>query len=80
MKFKNMKIAITDEVQLKAVCNVLKGMGYHQEEDFKSGFHKFIHTGNDGFDFWCSDLNFGVEVTITDLLAMRDQLFMESIR
>ena len=28
MKFKNMKIEITDKVQLKAVCDVLEGMGY----------------------------------------------------
>lgn len=80
MKFKNMKIAITDEAHLKAVCDVLGSMGLHQEEDFKAGFHRFIHVGSGGFDFWNTDMPFGDEVTLTDLLAMRDQIFMESIR
>lgn len=29
--FDNLKIAITDEVQLKAVCDVLQSMGYEKE-------------------------------------------------
>lgn len=78
MKFKNMKIAITDEVHLKAVCDVLESMGYRK--DITRG-SCFVITHEYGFySIHDHHYYFNNETTLTDLLAMRDQLFMESIR
>lgn len=80
MKFKNMKIAITDEAHLKAVCDVLESMGY-----IKCGWIGYTKpvllttTINGHFtDHAVSFINCFVETdtTLTDLLSMRDQLFM----
>lgn len=78
MKFRNMKIEITDEVQLKAVCDVLQSMGY--KKDLLKG-NKWILCHELGYfsihdhhyDFQCS------VVTLTDLLALRDKQFKEKI-
>ena len=78
MKFKNMKIAITDEVHLKAVCDVLGSMGYSQE--LRAGEStKSIESYSDGI-YDCYMFSQDSDTTLADLLAMRDQIFMESIR
>lgn len=81
MKFKNMKIAITDEVHLKAVCDVLESMGYKPYQP--SPCNECAYTWDDGF--YCLDKHMDSRViydsvTLTELLAMRDQLFMESLK
>lgn len=75
----NLKIAITDAVQLKAVCDVLESVG------FKCGFKsevkmtKHIETYSDGvYDMYCFNDN-GCNTTLTDLLAMRDKKIKEKI-
>ena len=84
MKFKNMKIEITDEVQLKAVCDVLQSMGYvpNMIEDniktysvitYESGAYSNWNKFDSGFFRYKN-------TTLTDLLAMRDHLFMEYLK
>ena len=77
--YKRMKIAITDEVQLKAVCDVLESIG------FKFGFKsevkmtKHIETYSDGvYDMYCFN-DSGCNTTLTDLLSLRDKQFMEKL-
>lgn len=77
--YKRMKIAITDEVQFEAVCDVLESMG------FKFGFKsevkttKHIETYSDGvYDMYCFN-DSGCNTTLTDLLALRDKQFMEQL-
>lgn len=84
MTFKNMKIEITDEVQLKAVCDVLQSMGYKKTGWI--GYSKvfFISTNKIGqmTDHAISLMNCfnSIELTtLTDLLALRDKQFMEKI-
>ncbi len=81
MTFKNMKIAIIDEVQLKAVCEVLESMGYSYWVIDKND--KWIGTSfkNKQFTTFSTDVCFSDEVlvTLTDLLALRDKQFMEKI-
>lgn len=75
MTFKNMKIEITDEVQLKAVCDVLESMGYGYWVIDKND--KWIGTSfkNKQFTTFSTDVCFSDEVlvTLTDLLEMRDK-------
>lgn len=83
MKFKNMKIAITDEVHLKAVCDVLQSMGYDKPfQTFDDSEITNVECYDNGeLAKYGDDLgDNGETVTLTDLLAMRDQLFMGSIR
>lgn len=81
MTFKNMKIEITDEVHLKAVCDVLESMGYSYWGVDKND--KWIGTSfkDKQFTAFPTDvfLNDVVLITLTDLLAMRDKQFMEKI-
>lgn len=74
-----MKIAITDEAHLKAVCDVLESMGYVND-----GVHEidnFIHTYKSGcFEGFYSDLHWGEIVTISDLLHMRDEMVKENAK
>lgn len=82
MTFKNMKIEITDEVQLKAVCDVLQSMGFKCANlgNENSGWDVLIYPS---IRSWCQSMysgNLYEPATLTDLLSMRDQLFMESIR
>ena len=75
MKFKNMKIAITDETHLKAVCDVLRSIGYSVWA-VGLGASNWVVTSKIGnattfaFDA-CSD---NTLVTLSDLLAMRDDM------
>lgn len=85
MKFKNMKIAITDEVHLKAVCDVLESMGYRKGALYVNmGQNLTILATYKGGEFlqYCHKkaAKYHEPATLTDLLAMRDQIFMESIR
>lgn len=80
MTFKNMKIAITDEVQLKAVCDVLQSMGYNPYQPSPSD--ECVYTWEDGFycvDKYMESRVIYKTVTLTDLLALRDKQFMEKI-
>lgn len=88
--FDNLKIAITDEVQFEAVCDVLESMGFtnnqfgfdinnHREKNkFKS-----ISCYESGlFYYHKMDVDmicFCDLVTLTDLLAMRDKKIKEKI-
>lgn len=82
MKFKNMKIAITDEVHLKAVCDVLGSMGFKCANlgNENSGWDVLIYPS---IRSWCQSMysgNLYEPATLTDLLAMRDHLFMEYLK
>lgn len=82
MTFKNMKIEITDEVQLKAVCDVLQSMGYSCGiQIFGDKDIKTVECYDDGeLAKYGNDLgDNGETVTLTDLLSMRDKQFMEKI-
>ncbi|QHJ79194.1 MAG: hypothetical protein [Caudoviricetes sp.] len=82
MKFKSMKIAITDEAHLKAVCDVLELMGYK-----KSGWTPIdalvICASDNGYysnytrmdGFWDE-----YKTTLTDLLKMRDEMNRPKVR
>lgn len=91
MKFQNLKIAITDEVHLKAVCDVLESMGYKNEQfDFPITNHrgassfKSIACYERGVYFLhkldASQINLWEVTTLTDLLKMRDEAFKGAIR
>lgn len=76
--YKNMKIAITDEVQLKAVCDVLESMGYAKRATHTHS--KYIKTNESGiFDCFWANYEINCNTTLTDLLALRDKHFMENI-
>ena len=77
-----MKIEITDEVQLKAVCDVLESMGYEKPfQVFDDNEIKSVECYDDGSlaKYGCDLGRNGETVTLTDLLAMRDKQFMEKI-
>lgn len=81
MKFDNLKIAITDEVQLKAICDVLESMGYIKEltTSYKP---KSICTYGDGtYHVYMRvvEHKIGDLATLTDLLAIRDKQIKEKI-
>lgn len=81
MKFQNLKIAITDEVHLKAVCDVLESMGYRWCNDAKHNKPtKHIITFSDGlFDYFYGGCRWYDLTTLTDLLRMRDNQIKEAI-
>jgi hypothetical protein len=81
MKFKNMKIAITDETHLKAVCDVLRSIGYSVWAA-GLGASNWVVTSKVGnattFEFdVCSD---NTLVTLSDLLAMRDKMVKDNAK
>lgn len=90
MKFQNLKIAITDEVHLKAVCDVLESMGYKNDQfGFPVQNHRDIKQFQSVACYqqgkysvcklnvgW---INFCELVTLTDLLKMRDNQIKEAI-
>ena len=76
--FKNMKIAITDDVHLRSVCEVLESIGYEQE--FETSAKQFARTvstcvgglyGVFSYEAWVYD------TTLTDLLRIRDEMVKE---
>lgn len=88
MTFKDMKIAITDEVHLKAVCDVLESMGYTKQSVYWDNCidASIVCACEDGDMMDFTEWKIGVdalsayeEVTLTDLLALRDKQFMEKI-
>ena len=79
--FDNLKIAITDEVQLKAVCDVLKSMGYEKEMATSKKPMSVCTYGDGTYHIYGrgAEHKIGKLTTLTDLLAMRDKHFMEKI-
>ena len=70
--FKNMKIEITDELHLKAVCEVLESMGYH---GVRANLNSVLITSEFGkFSAvpYCTSELYSL-TTLTDLLKMRDE-------
>lgn len=76
--FDNLKIAITDEVQLKAVCEVLESMGYGLIEELRKS-DSFINTFDCGLYYGINIDSDLPNTTLTDLLAIRDKQLMEKI-
>ncbi|MEG0197800.1 MAG: hypothetical protein RR676_11460 [Acinetobacter sp.] len=76
--FKNLKIAITDETHLKAVCDVLESMGYSEGLSLDyvgSDQHRYIMTHDNGvYAYYChyDESSDYLELTLSDLLKMRD--------
>lgn len=67
--YQNLKIAITDDTHLNAVCDVLESMGFKP----KVGITKHIETYVDGvYDMYPFN-DKGCNTTLTDLLAIRDK-------
>ena len=82
MKFKDMKIAITDETHLEAVCDVLGSIGYNVWGVGLGGASNWVATSKIGnattFDFdACPD---NALVTLSDLLAMRDEMVKDNAK
>ena len=80
MTFKNLKIAITDETHLKAVCDVLESMGYLKGLSLDyvgSDQYKYIMTHDNGvYAYYChyEEPSDYLEPTLSDLLKMRDDM------
>lgn len=71
--FKNLKIAITDETHLKAVCEVLESMDY-TECGYDLDCNNIVARSHgvffgDKYDDWDFD-----QVTLSDLLKIRDEM------
>ena len=81
MKFKDMKIAITDETHLKAVCDVLRSIGYNVWGAVL-GASNWVVTSKIGnattFEFDAFPDN--ALVTLSDLLAMRDKMVKDNAK
>ena len=80
-----MKIAITDEAHLKAVCEVLESMGYKKAEsipyDDSDEFKNCCSHVNGVYAYYCHNLAGDYEtVTLTDLLRMRDEMVKENAK
>lgn len=72
--FKNLKIAITDETHLKAVCEVLESMGY--KLDYESSIANYVVTCSAGIYqiYSCAKYIALAECSLTDLLKTRDEM------
>ena len=69
----NLKIAITDETHLNAVCDALESMGFKCGFKPKVEITKHIETYVDGvYDMYPFN-DKGCDTTLTDLLAIRDK-------
>lgn len=85
-KFLNLKIAITDEVHFKAVCEVLESMGFSMSNHSMGpypfdGDNSVVTYSDKTYMEYChrcagDDCEL---VTLNDLLIMRDKQFMENI-
>lgn len=74
-EFKNMKIEITDETHLKAVCDVLKDLGYKCEFITSSYVPVCIIAFADGI--YCAysyDVYATKTYTLASLLKIRDEM------
>lgn len=76
--YQNLKIAITDEVQLKAVCEVLESMGFECERESENPNMIITSNKGDRYIAICVVYPRGT-TTLTNLLALRDKQFMEKI-
>ena len=79
MTFKNLKIAITDETHLKAVCEVLATLGYKKAEsipyDDSDEFKNCCSHVNGVYAYYCHNLaGYYETVTLNNLLKMRDDM------
>lgn len=75
--FKNLKIAITDETHLKAVCDVLESMGYELDKEHCGLGDAAVGAWDDGA--YCTYKHIGSILiedasTLSDLLKMRDDM------
>ena len=80
--YKNMKIEITDEVHLNAVCDVLESMGYKKWDEAEKPKFIVCHGRGGTYQMVWNDLPRLASyplVNLTDLLAIRDKQFMEKI-
>lgn len=79
--YKNMKIEIIDEVQLKAVCDVLESMGYKNTYKTASKVTTVItdKTTYSLLGLPCEIIDDRNAATLTDLLSIRDKHFMEQL-
>lgn len=82
-KYQNLKIAITDEVQLKAVCEILKTMKYRKIRNAFCDHDNYLIARSDGYyQGVISDTGYKIGyklVNLTDLLSLRDKQFKEKI-
>ena len=86
MKYKNMKIAITDNINLKEVCEVLESMGYEcgnayffKIESLKAGLIKSIASYENGSYYFYNNLELDCiyncqEILLSSLIKMRDEM------
>ena len=84
MKFKNMKIKITDEVHLKAVCEVLESVGYELGVNERNPKAVCTWAFNNSYDIRVMTVDemtgHDDEYTLTDLLKMRDEMVKENAK
>lgn len=84
-QFQNLKISITDEVHLKAVCDVLESMGFtdfYDSKNWKCDMIRFVEVFEDRtYDCYNKDIvsDNAKQTTLTDLLRMRDAQALEKI-
>lgn len=82
--YKNMKIAITDDLHLRSVCEVLESLGY--TNNFKTkGSVRTICTWSHNGTYGITGLNTAYcflqdEVNLPDLLRMRDEMVKENAK
>lgn len=84
-KFQNLKIAITDNDHLKAVCDVLESMGYEQQAWVGYRNVMFLTTNTNGkyTDHAISLVNCFAHInqtTLSDLLKMRDEMVKDNAK
>lgn len=76
--FKNLKIAVTDNDHLKAVCDVLRSMGYRKTRNAFCEHDNYVITRSDGYySGFITDTGFKIghiTATLSDLLKMRDEM------
>ena len=73
MMFKNLKIAITDETHLKAVCEVLESIDYKSSYETSNSVVA-VHTDSFGYYHKISIMGESNLVNLSDLLKMRDDM------
>lgn len=78
--FDNLKIAITDQIQLESVCDVLESMGYQKYDDEMTKNPTVVEAYEDGiYCLYSQDLHVCKTINLTDLMALRDKKIKEKI-
>ena len=77
--FKNLKIAITDNDHLKAVCDVLESMGLKRNCNL-SRRNFIVAFFNNGFYCGYQNMSLFEEITLSDLLKMRDEMVKDNAK